>query len=188
MAHANIPYRNACKISNRLLAMLLKEEDVKDFVTLSREWREVENTKREWRGVPRLALASIVEVQKARLARLRDASTASMTEQPFTDPDEERNLLPQPTVPAPPTPEPPSAEGLDMKEPSHSKPVSTPLPVGQSDGPVIGGMAPLMDTPISGDPSGGSDAWVEIEAQAVTDDPMEPDEETGVPEVTGGFQ
>lgn len=91
----SIPYRNATAIANMLMATIAdKETRPSDRAQLARAWLEIEQTKREWRGIPRLSPTSARELLAAKRDQLKLAKTAPS----FTDPDD------QPTVTAPPTP------------------------------------------------------------------------------------
>lgn len=102
------PYRNANTLANHIMQRIMSTEDDKAAALLMREWRETEQMKREWRGVPRLAAHTMREVADARLARARQLPTNAHE---VTELDDDKESSGQ-TVPAPPTPETPSASSV----------------------------------------------------------------------------
>jgi hypothetical protein len=87
---ASIPYRNATAIANHLMSLILvAKPDDRNVALIAREWREIEQMKREWRGLPRLspiAAKELLALKRARAAVVEES-------QPFEE---------LPTVTAPP--------------------------------------------------------------------------------------
>ena len=94
MAYMSEPYRNATAIANHLMDLILTSKaDSRTCSFLVREWREIEQMKREWRGLPRLSPVSVKELMDTKSRRLKEAATIEVC----TEADD----LP---VTAPPTP------------------------------------------------------------------------------------
>ena len=101
MGYMSAPYRNACTIANHLMELiLLPSEDTRNTALLAREWLNIEQAKREWRGLPRLAPASMRELLDAKRAKLKTIHAAS-----FTEPEPDHPI--SQTVPTPPPQSPP---------------------------------------------------------------------------------
>jgi len=107
MAYMTEPYRNAVIIANILITRITNERELtENLPDLVREWREVENLKREWRGIPRLGVHKLSEVAAYKRDSLKSAGTShhapayidESAEEPSTPP------TPAPTVTTPPTP------------------------------------------------------------------------------------
>lgn len=108
-AYASLPYRNATKIANRLMRAIMQEqEDLRGLALLVREWMMLENTKRQWRGIPPLAAASLKEIAEYRRSMAKQLDSSRVT---ITELDEPTTNHPQ-TVPAPPEGEAPSASSV----------------------------------------------------------------------------
>ncbi len=76
--HRTIPYRNACAVGKLLMdAMSKPTEDLKGLAAIAREWRETEQMKREWRGLPRLASASVREMMAAKRDAMKTIDATS---------------------------------------------------------------------------------------------------------------
>lgn len=104
MAYMNEPYRNAVSIANALMERIIKEQtDDRDVALLAREWLAIENSKRQWRGLPPLKAISPREMLEGR--KMKQANAASVT---ITELEEPTTNHPQ-TVPAPPEGEAPIA-------------------------------------------------------------------------------
>lgn len=104
MAYMNEPYRNAVTICNALMERIIKQEtDDRDVALLAREWLAIENSKRQWRGLPPLKAVSPREMLDHRRATAKQVNVTTITEL-----DEPTTNHPQ-TVPAPPEGEAPSA-------------------------------------------------------------------------------
>lgn len=54
--------------------ILLEHEDDREIAALSRAWVEIENTKREWRGIPKLAVSSLREILEYKRKALKSAN------------------------------------------------------------------------------------------------------------------
>jgi hypothetical protein len=97
-ANRTLQYRNACSLNNYLMARITAEDcNDKDRALLMREWIACEQTKREWRGIPRLSNMGAKELVSAKL----DSLTRVSHEPAFVE------LPPEPepqTVSAPPNP------------------------------------------------------------------------------------
>lgn len=107
-SHTTVPYRNASKIANHVMMLILRSEDEKGAAMLCREWVALEYAKREWRGVPKLSSHSIKELLEAKLSRSKQLNSSNVT---VTELDDDKESIGQ-TVPAPPTPETPSASSV----------------------------------------------------------------------------
>jgi len=100
------PYKNATTIGNVLLKRIISgEPEDYDLGILVREWREVEQMKREWRGIPRLSVHKLGELLSAKRDNMRNitstnapAYTDESADEPSAPP------TPAPTVTTPPTP------------------------------------------------------------------------------------
>jgi hypothetical protein len=109
MAYMTEPYRNANKVANILMAAMNQPtDDLKGLASIAREWRETEQMKREWRGLPRLSPASVRELMAAKrdAARTLDVSTTSDAAFTEAEPSKE-SLNPSETVTAEPPQTPP---------------------------------------------------------------------------------
>ncbi len=85
--YQSAPYRNACKLSEHLLILTTKPtEDLRGVALLAREWRELEQMKREWRGLPRLSPASVRELMNAKRDAMRTIEATSSAPA-YTEPD-----------------------------------------------------------------------------------------------------
>lgn len=116
----NKPYRNATMVANLLLKRLQAAETDKDAVALARQWSEIENMKREWRGIPRLSSATLSEIAQIKRSKHLEARPIES----FVEIESEEGTLNPQTVPAPPTPMPPSETGVDYEKPTHIAPTT----------------------------------------------------------------
>ena len=81
------PYRNATSLSKHLFSLILAcKEPCKEAALLMREWRETEQMKREWRGLPRLSHASVRELMAAKREQAKTIDVSSSAPA-FTEPD-----------------------------------------------------------------------------------------------------
>ncbi len=81
------PYRNATELGKHLMTLILAcKEPCKEAALLMREWRETEQMKRDWRGLPRLAPSTLKEIMAA---KREQAKTIDMhpTTPAYTEPD-----------------------------------------------------------------------------------------------------
>lgn len=102
--YAPANYRSATKVQNLLIdKMQDSEESGIALAQLARAWIEAEHLKREMRGLPRLAPASVKELLESRKTKQLASSNVTITEL-----DEPTTNHPQ-TVPAPPEGEAPIA-------------------------------------------------------------------------------
>lgn len=108
MAFISITYRNATKITNRLLQHILDEETKSSEARLlALTWVDIEAFKREIRGLPRLAPSTIAELMTAKANHARRIGGDVTIEE---IPDEQDKETPsRETVPTPPEGEAPSA-------------------------------------------------------------------------------
>jgi hypothetical protein len=104
-AYATLPYRNATKLANHLLAMIVKSADERGVALLAREWLSIEFAKREWRGLPRLSAHSMREILDYKRAAMKNISSTAPR---FEEIHDDKESLSPSTVPAPPTPEAPA--------------------------------------------------------------------------------
>jgi len=80
-------YANARQMQTALMKKVCDEKShVRDVVQCVRAWRELEQLKREIRGIPPLAPATLKEMADLKLARMRQINSAPFTV-PFTEPD-----------------------------------------------------------------------------------------------------
>lgn len=102
--YQSVPYRNATTIANKLMALILTAEEPSMAVAnMARTWLEVEQLKREWRGLPRLKPASAKELFDAKRSAAKHAEPTDAFIELDAAPTEP--TTPQPaTVTAPPTP------------------------------------------------------------------------------------
>ena len=121
MAHyASEPYRNANTLANHIMQMILRSEDERGAALLMREWRETEQMKREWRGIPRLSAHSMRELAEAKRNAMKQVSQSSATYEEIPTTNEGKESISIPTVPTPPAPEAPSAYGVGNDNPGLS--------------------------------------------------------------------
>ena len=81
------PYRNANKVANRLLALMMTEtDDLRGLALIAREWRETEQMKREWRGLPRLAPSTLKELMAAKREQAKTLDVSSSAPA-YTEPE-----------------------------------------------------------------------------------------------------
>lgn len=105
--YVSIPYRNATQIANRLMHLIITEsDDYRGIALLAKEWCNIEQMKREWRGIPRLSHHTMAEVLAAKRANAKQIDIQSsstpfdLESKPVTDHKE--SIIPH-TVPTPPT-------------------------------------------------------------------------------------
>ena len=84
-SHTTVPYRNATKIANHVMMLILRSVDEKGCAMLVREWVALEFAKREWRGAPRLSTHSIKEASQRRTRLRRNPRRAIEGIYYFTD-------------------------------------------------------------------------------------------------------
>jgi hypothetical protein len=108
-AYTNLPYRNATKLANSLMLRILTTGDDKAAALLMREWRETEQVKREWRGLPRLSPASMKEIIDFKRAAMKTVTATTFEEIHDVPTREGKESISIPTVPTPPTGDDPIA-------------------------------------------------------------------------------
>jgi hypothetical protein len=100
-------YRNATAIANHLMTLILASNACSvDLAGVVREWRELENIKREWRGMPRLSVHSLKEIAAAKREEMKTVSATTFEE---VDDEPSKESISIQTVPTPPTGDDPSA-------------------------------------------------------------------------------
>lgn len=99
------PYRNATTLSKHIFSLIMScKEPCKEAALLMREWRETEQMKREWRGLPRLATTSMRELVAAKREQAKTIEVTTLD--PFTEPSptvSKESIIEPQTVTAPPT-------------------------------------------------------------------------------------
>ena len=104
MAWLQTPARIANDLQKTIaLKIKLAKTDDRAIYGLARAWIDFEVLKRELRGIPRLSTITLAELRREARDRAKEITNVAS----FTELDETKESIHEPTVTAPPTPDAP---------------------------------------------------------------------------------